>query len=94
MKKLASIITLLIVYAVSAFAERVEYAHFSHFSTDDGMMTNKSESITQDDRGFIWIATDFGLDRFDGSNFRHFSKENYPEIPRDNFLFVSHVGNV
>ncbi|MEE1084058.1 MAG: response regulator [Paludibacteraceae bacterium] len=93
MKKLASIITLLIVYAVSAFAERVEYAHFSHFSTDDGMMTNKSESITQDDRGFIWIATDFGLDRFDGSNFRHFSKENYPEIPRDNFLFVSHVGN-
>lgn len=93
MKKIVCVITFLLACAVSAFANRVEYAHFSHFSTDDGMMTNKSESIAQDDRGFIWIATEFGLDRFDGSNFRHFSKENYPEIPRDNFLFVSHVGN-
>lgn len=92
MKKFVCVISFLLAYAVSALASRVEYAHFSHFSTDDGMMTNKSESITQDDRGFIWIATDFGLDRFDGSNFRHFSKENYPDIPRDNFLFVSHVG--
>ncbi len=93
MKKFASLLTFIFACAVSAYANGVEFAHFSHFSTDDGMMTNKSESITQDDRGFIWIATEFGLDRFDGSNFRHFSKDNYPEIPRDNFLFVSHIGN-
>lgn len=92
MKNFMLTVTIMLSSVISAFASSVEYAHFSHFSTDDGMMTNKSESITQDDRGFIWIATEFGLDRFDGNNFRHFSKENYPEIPRDNFLFVSHIG--
>jgi ligand-binding sensor domain-containing protein/two-component sensor histidine kinase len=43
---------------------------FEHLTTDQGLSSNKVESILQDHDGFYWIATQNGLNRFDGTNFR------------------------
>ena len=48
-----------------------------HWDVDDGLSHRNVQSIVQDDRGFIWIATQFGLNRFDGKNFLSFSKSAY-----------------
>lgn len=45
---------------------------FEHISTDHGLSSNKVEAILQDRDGFYWIATQNGLNRFDGTSFRVF----------------------
>ncbi|PHR85532.1 MAG: hypothetical protein COA59_00825 [Colwellia sp.] len=42
---------------------------FSHLSTLDGLSNSNVFGITQDNQGFIWFATEDGLNRFDGKNF-------------------------
>ena len=49
---------------------------FYHYDTSNGLSNNMVSSITQDDLGFIWIGTNSGLNRFDGSEFEKFDKEN------------------
>jgi len=51
---------------------------FKHFTTNDGLSNNKINDIIQDRSGFIWLATDDGLNRFDGYNFKV-----YRHIPKD-----------
>ncbi|MEJ5263393.1 MAG: two-component regulator propeller domain-containing protein [Ignavibacterium sp.] len=46
--------------------------HFQKLSTSDGLSNNLVYDIIQDKAGFIWIATDNGLNRFDGYEFKVF----------------------
>ena len=39
------------------------------YTTEDGLPTNRTKSAFQDAQGFLWIATDAGLVRFDGRSF-------------------------
>lgn len=39
---------------------------FTHLSGEQGLSNSTIETITQDDRGFIWIGTRDGLNRYDG----------------------------
>jgi ligand-binding sensor domain-containing protein len=43
--------------------------YFKSINTASGLSHNKVNCILQDKRGFIWIGTDDGLNRFDGNNF-------------------------
>ncbi|MET1254540.1 EAL domain-containing protein [Aliikangiella maris] len=38
-----------------------------HYSTEQGLSQNTVKSFYQDQRGYIWIATDSGLNRLDGN---------------------------
>jgi PAS domain S-box-containing protein len=44
--------------------------NFAHLSIKDGMSQGSAYAILQDRRGFIWIGTEDGLDRYDGYNFK------------------------
>lgn len=43
--------------------------YFKKINTGNGLSHNKVNCIVQDKRGFTWIGTDDGLNRYDGNNF-------------------------
>src|SRR6266705_373714 len=45
---------------------------FARLSTADGLSQTKVAQIVQDDQGFMWFGTQYGLNRFDGYNFKVF----------------------
>lgn len=48
---------------------------FSRISTAAGLSQTRVAQIVQDDQGFMWFGTQYGLNRYDGYNFRTFTPE-------------------
>jgi ligand-binding sensor domain-containing protein/anti-sigma regulatory factor (Ser/Thr protein kinase) len=44
--------------------------HLDHYTDEDGLPQNSINSIARDRYGFIWLATEDGLARFDGREFK------------------------
>ena len=51
-------------------------ASLNHYNTDNGLSSNSISYMTQDDYGFLWIATWNGVARFDGYNFYNYRAGN------------------
>jgi signal transduction histidine kinase/DNA-binding response OmpR family regulator/ligand-binding sensor domain-containing protein len=49
--------------------------NFTHFTVEDGLAHNHCYSIVQDTCGYLWIATENGLSRFDGHEFKNYRSE-------------------
>ena len=43
-----------------------------HFTLEDGLSQVSTNDLLLDQSGFVWIATQDGLNRFDGNEFKHF----------------------
>ena len=63
---------------------------FTHLTTNDGLSDNRINSILQDRRGFMWFATEDGLNRYDGNTFVVY--KNNPDDP--NTLSASLIQNL
>jgi signal transduction histidine kinase/ligand-binding sensor domain-containing protein len=48
---------------------------FSRLSTAQGLSQTQANQIVQDDQGFIWFGTQYGLDRYDGYEFKVFTHD-------------------
>ncbi len=57
-----------------AYAQE-DKSFFDHLTVEDGLSYNWITNIYQDDQGFLWIATEEGLNRYDGHQFK-FYKHN------------------
>lgn len=67
MKKTLWILLLLTVADVFLFAQSNKF-----YSTDNSLSNSLICDIRQDSRGFIWIATEYGLNKFDGYKFTNY----------------------
>lgn len=45
---------------------------FTRLSTTNGLSQRRVSEIVQDDQGFMWFGTQYGLNRYDGHNFKVF----------------------
>ena len=45
-----------------------------HFGAKDGLWAAKTYFLRFDRRGWLWVGTDMGVDRYDGKAWRHFDK--------------------
>ena len=62
---------LIITFCTHNLFAQQEYL-FSHLHTHDGLASETVNAVVQDEKGFIWIATNNGLQRYDGNSFLTF----------------------
>ena len=63
---LLRLIILLILFLFSIMGSAQQY---KFYDANKGLSSSRINSILQDSEGFIWIATEDGLNRFDGNKF-------------------------
>lgn len=67
---MAALLCLLsLLLPLSSYASNVR---FSHLTTDDGLSQMTVNDLLQDRQGYIWVATQDGLNRYDGYKFKVF----------------------
>jgi signal transduction histidine kinase len=59
------------------------------YSTEEGLPSNGIKGLQWDEKtGFLWIATEAGIARFNGIDFRIFSKKNMPLLNPDRISYM------
>lgn len=58
---------------IPVFGYAREFGSIHHYDTRNGLSSNYVTDIVQDKRGILWIASDAGVNRFDGVNFKPFT---------------------
>ncbi|MCF0184965.1 MAG: helix-turn-helix domain-containing protein [Bacteroidaceae bacterium] len=67
--------------------------HFYNLGNKEGLSLNAVRDITQDESGFIWIATLKGLNRFDGFTVKQFLKGDAYGLISDCVEFLIPIGD-
>ncbi|WP_285009046.1 sensor histidine kinase [Pedobacter faecalis] len=68
-------------------ATHAQTAYLQHFTTKEGLPSNNCFFTIQDRNGYIWVASDAGVSRFDGQVFENFSVDD--GLPDNQILQLS-----
>jgi ligand-binding sensor domain-containing protein len=60
------------------YTSSLQKYHVRSWSTTDGLPNNKIFAVLQSSSGYVWLATQEGLVRFDGEHFTTFDSKNTP----------------
>ncbi len=70
-------VTALVYFLISNIDEPVNaQLSFNHLTSENGLSNNSVLSIAQDGKGFIWLGTSNGLNRFDGWQIKVYQSGN------------------
>ncbi|GAL82031.1 DNA-binding response regulator [Algibacter lectus] len=71
---------------------------FKHFTSKDGLSQRSITDILQDKKGYLWIGTRDGLNKFDGNNFivYRYSSEDYKSLSNSwvTKIYEDELGNI
>lgn len=59
------------------FAQSLPFK-FSYLTVDEGLSHTDANDVVQDKKGYIWMATYFGLNRYDGYAIKKYYNNNFP----------------
>jgi ligand-binding sensor domain-containing protein len=71
----------------NCFAQAFEEKNFHRYTVKQGLSNNYISGIEEDSYGYMWIGTNRGLNRFDGSNFKQFLHTAEKNSLPDNAIF-------
>jgi len=54
-----------------------------NYNSENGLPQNSVKDMAFDKNGFLWLATEMGMVRFDGRNFREYNTANSPDMHSD-----------
>lgn len=80
-----------ILFSSLLLASSNEKTNIQRYTIDDGLSSNNIQDVFQDSKGFLWIGTDDGLNRYDGYEFKIYRYNiNKPTgIIGNNITFIS-----
>ncbi len=89
-----AIIALAILPVKTVFAQpdRNGY-HIQHYTDEDGLPQNSIHNILFDDNGFLWLASQLGLVRFDGNSFKVYDRASLPGMKSTRIQYLSNGAN-
>ncbi len=67
--RLRNLVSILLICCVTASSLDAQQVRFTRFGMKEGLSNETVNCLYSDSRGFLWIGTDFGLNRFDGVRF-------------------------
>ena len=70
MRKIVCVFIVFLLFQTNLLAQ---IPGLTQFTTNNGLPSNTISDIVQDENGFIWIATDYGISKFDGLTFQNFT---------------------
>lgn len=83
---------ILLIVALGPAAQAQQVQQFRNYSAENGLSQSVVLSIAQDNMGYLWVATEVGLNRFDGFRFTPFYRENGLPSNRANVVMKDHDG--
>jgi ligand-binding sensor domain-containing protein len=66
----------LLILFLNTFSQNREIVSLRRYSQKDGLSSYNIRKIIQDKKGFLWIATQDGLSRYDGTTFINYSRSS------------------
>lgn len=75
---IGSFFFILLFFISEAQPEDYPAYNFKHYTDEDGLPQNSVKAIVGDKDGFIWLATENGLVRYDGQSFVTFNSSTLP----------------
>ncbi|MGY8838312.1 MAG: diguanylate cyclase domain-containing protein [Enterobacterales bacterium] len=83
----------LMLCATPSWASITDYV-VKQWNIKDGLPSQSLKSVVQDQQGYMWLGTQFGLSRFDGTTFTNYNTQNSPFLPSNgiNKLLVDSSG--
>ncbi len=91
MKQLIFTSVLLLAFG---FVAEAQVLPFRSYSIENGLSESVVNDMMQDSDGYIWIATGYGLNRFDGINFRNYYEEDGLNDNKIQSLYEDSQGNI
>ena len=74
----------LLVFVGSVVAQETKQFSFRNLTVNEGLSQNSVVSIAQDSIGYIWFATQDGLNKYDSKNFTYYNKQ-FHDITRPTY---------
>ena len=82
---------LILFFALTTYANTPYFLRIN--SEIDGLSHNAIRCLLQDSRGYVWIGTQMGLNRYDGTRIKTFRSDKFPSA----YIFSlceDHKGNI
>ena len=100
-------VTLWLFFFLNTLPAQTSFQNPVIINTSNGLPSNRIHAIKQDNQGFMWIATDKGLARYDGLSVQTFNKNDEDStsiasdfihdvlpLPENDFVWVAHSRGV
>ncbi|MDA3928468.1 MAG: hypothetical protein PF541_05875 [Prolixibacteraceae bacterium] len=92
------LLLILLLCATNSYAKIKSTIRFNNLTTEDGLSQNTFMDMVQDGDGFVWIACENGLNKYDGFNFTSYSpvitNSGFVLNTRPRFLKLMNDGNL
>ena len=98
MKRIRQIVFILLLPVITFSQTGEKRIAFRALTVDDGLSQNSVVSIAMDHTGFMWFATQDGLNKYDGKRFKHYPFQ-FEDVTRNTFsklgkVYVDHQNAV
>jgi len=70
MNRLLLLVIGILIFPSLLLSQHSRFNQKKQFTIEDGLPSNECHDIVQDNLGYIWVATDKGLARWDGYEFK------------------------